>query len=152
VTKSDKHTLIFFLIAGPIIFFTAISINLKSEAEIDLYMKNLDLKLIGRVTDIKITRQHDFGLVSIDVIETNKQYYDTRGNTSPGYYFCVIKNGKAEIETSIGSIKIGDSLIIDTEVRKITDFRNNKLLFTDFLSFSDAKSVLDEIKNYHKIK
>lgn len=73
-----------------------------------------NLKLTGEVYEVlnNIGNYHGTGILRVHIIETNMEYYDPRDKQAN--YYCIIKNGKAEIyEKELTGIKIGDIIYID---------------------------------------
>lgn len=77
-----------------------------------------DLILIGEVYEVldDIGNYHSTGILRINIIETNMEYYDPRDKQAN--YYCIIKNGKAEIyESNLSKVNIGDTLLINIPER-----------------------------------
>ena len=59
------------------------------------YFSDLNLKLIGVVEAVDLSyTPNGFGVVKVNIIESNKEYYDPRKDLE--YYYCIIKDRKAE--------------------------------------------------------
>lgn len=73
-----------------------------------------NLILIGEVYEVldDIGNYHSTGILRINIIETNMEYYDPRDKQAN--YYCIIKNGKAEIyESELSDIKKGDIIHVN---------------------------------------
>jgi hypothetical protein len=84
------------------------------------YFDELDLKLKGEVLSVDIPGGYNgFAIVKVKVLETNKDYYDPRNDAKN--YYCIIKNGLAEIyQLGLYECKPGDDVIVDTKRRIFT--------------------------------
>jgi len=82
----------------------------------------LDLKMIGVVTflneDVRNGNFHGRGIIRLNILETNLDYYDPRDNQLN--YYCLIKDGVAEVyDNTISEMQIGDTIQIDTQEQTI---------------------------------
>ncbi len=107
-------------IIGGIIF---ISLENKRQNKIDKdCLEDLNLQLVGVVDTIDEGRNyHGYGIIRVKIIYSNIQEYDPR--TQHEFYFCIIKNGFAEIYTHTFVTKV-DTITINTK-RKIISYTKN---------------------------
>ena len=73
-----------------------------------------NLKLTGEVYEVvdNIGNYHGTGILRVNVIETNIEYYDPRDHQAN--YYCIIKNGKAEIYiNNLSKVTVGDTISIN---------------------------------------
>ncbi len=83
---------------------------------------NLDLQLTGVVQNLDIPPgHHAFGIITMIILESNIKEYTPQPNQE--FYYCVIKNGVAEIYDHAVGYHIGDTLVIDTK-EKIISLKN----------------------------
>lgn len=77
-------------------------------------VENLEMKgIVYSINDTIGNGFHGRGIVRLNILETNLDYYDPREEQAN--YYCIIKNGKAEVyDTHVSSFKIGDTIIIDS--------------------------------------
>jgi predicted NUDIX family phosphoesterase len=87
-----------------------------------------NLYLVGVVDSIqrvinKMEGYHGRGIIRVNIIKSNINEYDPR-NRQVNYY-CIIKNGKAEIYEHPGRLKKGDTITLDVKERKIIYHHSN---------------------------
>jgi len=73
-----------------------------------------DLKLRGEIYEVleNIGNYHSTGILRVNIIETNIEFYDPRDKQAN--YYCIIKNGQAEVyESELTGTKKGDTILID---------------------------------------
>jgi|SRR5690554_3720382 len=73
-----------------------------------------NLKLIGEIYEVldDIGNYNSTGILRVRLIESNIKYYDPRDKQAN--YYCIIKNGKAEIyESELSDIKKGDIIHVN---------------------------------------
>jgi len=107
-------------------FWFVIHNDTKNENKINKAgLEDLDLQLVGVVdTVIKGSNYHDFGIIRLNIISSNIQEYDPRTNQK--YYFCIIKNGIAEMyDHTLNELK-GDTLMYQSKLRLRSYLRNGK--------------------------
>lgn len=91
-----------------------------------------NLKLIGEIYEVldDIGNYNGTGILRVRIIESNIKYYDPRDKQAN--YYCIIKNGKAEIyEGGLSGIKKGDIIHVDiakgaTQIYIITEEKFEK--------------------------
>jgi hypothetical protein len=77
-------------------------------------LQDLNLKLQGVVTHIsRVNDYNGYGIITVRVLKTNITIYDPRGKLQ--FYFCVIKDGIAEIYSHAFLEMMGDTINIDTK-------------------------------------
>lgn len=82
-----------------------------------------NLYLVGVVystqkVENKMHGYHGRGIVRVNVIRSSMDAYDPRN--SQANYYCIIKEGKAEIYEHPGNLNKGDTIILDVKKRKMT--------------------------------
>ena len=90
-------------------------------------LQDLDLQLTGVVEHVENGENfHGYGIVRLRIVKTNIHAYDPRGKLH--YYFCVIKDGKAEIydHASTSNTFVGDTLVYNTKEKKGALIKNGK--------------------------
>lgn len=78
--------------------------------------EDLKLHLTGVVYDIDPVENgyyHGFGIIRVKIICSDIKEYDQ--SQSKNYFYCTIKDGRAEIYDHPGQIFIGDTLSINTQ-------------------------------------
>lgn len=110
-------------------FYWAIRFENKKQSEIDkIGLEDLNLQLTGLVdTVIEGSNYHGFGIIRLKIISSNITEYDPRSKKA--YYYCVIKNGIAEIYDHTFISKV-DTVFIDT--------KNRTMIYTE-----DGKKVIN---------
>jgi len=94
-----------------------------------------NLKLTGEVYEVvdNIGNYHGTGILRVNIIETNIEYYDPRDHQAN--YYCIIKNGKAELYVKgVSDIKPNDSILVNISEEKSIVF-NSKRNYNRQLSF-----------------
>ena len=89
------------------------------------YFNDLNLNLKGEVlaTDVQ-NGFNGFGIVRVKIVESNINFYDPRGKSRN--YYCIIKNGFAEIyQHGISECEIGDTITVDTKKREFKIFKKD---------------------------
>ncbi len=122
-----KRKIILFVFGLPLIIFIALVVIARNATHNDSeYYNSVGLKINGIVTDIQSLKYgHDYGIISINVSQSNVWEYDKRNQLER--YLGVIKNKKAElIFNRISSTKIGDSIVLNVQDYKL--FRKGKLI------------------------
>ncbi|NLN24059.1 MAG: hypothetical protein GX163_00020 [Bacteroidetes bacterium] len=92
------------------------------------------LKVIGKVYEVvdNIGNYHGMGIIRIDIIKSNIEYYDPRDKQAN--YYCIIKNGQAEFYVKgVSDIKPNDSIYVSIFDRKSLVY-NSKRDFSRKLS------------------
>lgn len=113
--------IIIFILGAVIFLYTE---NKKQEEFDKVCLDELNLRMIGVVDTFDNGRNyHGYGILRLKIIESNIQDYDPRGKMK--FYFCVIKNGIAEIYTHTFITKV-DTVIINTKDRIISAKMNGR--------------------------
>jgi len=83
-------------------------------------LKDMNLHLIGVVDSVKkLNGYSGTGVISIKVLSSNIKYYDPRDSFR--YYYCIIKNGYAEVYGGHAShCDVGDTLENNTDKELIS--------------------------------
>ncbi len=109
------------------------------------YIQNLNLELKGKVTKIiKLNHGHDYGIISLNIESSNRNYYDERESVKR--FFGVIRNNKAEIiVTNISHFELNDVFMINKN--KYSIIRGYKIIDENY--FSVPSGI---ISPYHEIR
>ena len=112
--------LLFGIISISIFFFLT---NKRKDANERDFLTKLDLHLLGIVEDVdKVEGYNGTGVIRIKIINSNINDYDPR--TINPFYYCIIKNGLAEIyDGNAQECNIGDTIEIDTQ-KKLLSWKN----------------------------
>ena len=104
------------------IFVVSIIIDSNEYKEDNKYYKEVNLKLKGKITEVKpLTYEQNLGIIVIEITESNIQNYDERKSLKR--YLGVIKNNKANLVfNSISSVKKGDSIVLNIQNYKLYRF------------------------------
>ena len=99
------------------------------EVEINDFRGIKDLMLTGEVYEVldNIGNYHSRGILRVNIIETNIEFYDPRDKQAN--YYCIIKNGQAEVyESDLAKVAVGDTIFIDVNnrVTRIYNSSTNK--------------------------
>lgn len=120
-----------------------------SETDSEYYQKT-NLKFNGIVKKVKplASYKHDYGVILIDLGESNIEHYDPRENLDR--FLGIIKEGKVDLVfNQISNVKIGDS--IDFCVQEFKIYRKGKLIRESVTGmppddvFKPFKEVLENI-------
>ena len=148
---SNKSTLLIFgiLLIVFVIFFRQ---QVRASKDDVTYYKTANIKLNGKITAFEALKYgHNFGVISIQLNETNTQEYDEREQRKR--FLGVIKNGQADLVfNSINNVKIGDSIVVNTKDYRL--YRNQKLITKNKLTMPPPELILtpfDEINNIIKL-
>ena len=116
----------------------------KWQAEIDkVGLEDLNLQLIGVVDSVDNgDNYHGYGIIRLRIISSNLQEYDPRSKQE--FYFCIIKNGKAEIYEHTFVSKV-DTVTIDTK-KKIISYIENGRRGVGSISINADKSYYNYIR------
>jgi hypothetical protein len=82
------------ILIGITYFFYSESQENKIRDEAEQYITNFKLEFTGIITNIDLI-DHDIGMVRLDLKTSNIDNYNYE--TPSGIYYCVIKNGQAEL-------------------------------------------------------
>ena len=106
------------------------------------YFKALGFELIGIVIKKSILT-NDSGILRVKMTTSNSISYDIRQGRKP--YYCVIKNGEAEIvEGGLSEAELGDSVVISCRKYSVFYYRN-RMIYTRFPLYL-RQAALDPMK------
>jgi len=91
------------------------------------YYKKTNLKFSGIITKVNpLSRYgHDYGVISVDIFDANKEHYDPRDSLER--FLGVLKNNKVNLVFNIMSdVQITDSIAFN--IQKIKIYRNGNLI------------------------
>ncbi|AZQ44947.1 hypothetical protein [Nonlabens ponticola] len=88
------------------------------------YEEIRDIQLTAVVTDIDDPWQpfHGFGLISLEIIDSNTEMYDPRPHFDE--YLFILKKDQMELYQSLSLLSIGDTVKVDMPNKKIRYFLN----------------------------
>ena len=146
--KPRKISLFLIPILCLVVYFIMTTESNDEDRYEETYFKNLNLHLIGIIKDVKITNTNDCGILYIKILNSNINHYDHRKKEK--YYYCVIKDYKAEIlQDDIREFRKNDSVIIDSHTRTLINYRQGVFNFKDNLNILfNAQSFIEK---YHKM-
>jgi len=146
--KPRKISLFLIPILCLVVYFIMTTESNDEDRYEETYFKNLNLHLIGIIKDVKITNTNDCGILYIKILNSNINHYDPRKKEK--YYYCVIKDYKAEIlQDDIREFRKNDSVIIDSHTRTLINYRQGVFNFKDNLNILfNAQSFIEK---YHKM-
>jgi len=110
-----------------IIFIFLVKRGFKATEKDSQYYQYVNLKFNGIVKKVKplTSYGHDYGVILIEIHDSNKRNYDPRDTLER--YLGVLKNKKVDlIFNRMSEVKIGDS--IDFNVEKYKIYRNEELI------------------------
>jgi hypothetical protein len=106
-----------FMVLALFAFAIGICNTIKENKGDKKYFDELNLKLTGIVESVDLSYiPNGFGVAKVSIINSNRHYYDPRDDHE--YYYCLIKNGKAEIyQSGLYECAIGDTINVNTRKR-----------------------------------
>ena len=112
-------------------------------------LEDLDLKLRGVVYKIdKVSGFNGSGIANLKIINSNVRNYDPRPTDS--YYYCIIKNGEAEIyDSHVRFMSIGDTIEIDTKNKTIL-YKNMGVYEKGNIFINTDDRFYNYIKEHHQ--
>ncbi|WP_298903452.1 hypothetical protein [uncultured Psychroserpens sp.] len=125
--KKENKKALFKFLGVVLLFITILVIGLNTTNQHGEYYKEVNLNFTGIIKEIKPLNKygHGFGVIAIDIHDSNITNYDERKNLDK--YLGVIKGKKADLVFSnVNLLKSGDSIVFKTQNYKI--FRNGKLI------------------------
>lgn len=122
----------------------------KESHDSNRYFDELNLQLKGKVLSIDIPQGYNgFAIVKVKVLETNKDYYDSRKEAKN--YYCVIKNGIAEIyQHGVFNCEPGDIVIVDTRRRLFTIQNSDGTNDVQGILLTTSERFFKYVKKHHQ--
>lgn len=117
------------------------------EVDIKNFKGIKNLKLTGEVYDVlsDIGNYHSTGILRVNIIETNMEYYDPRDKQAN--YYCIIKQGKAEFYVKgVSDIKPNDSIYINILEGKSMVYNSNRDFHRELSMIVYPRRFFDFIK------
>jgi len=113
------------------------------------YLINLNLVLTGIVESVDLSYiPNGFGVVKVNVIKSNINYYDPRNDHK--YYYCLIKNSQAEFyQHALYECEIGDTIEVNTRER-IFIIRNDGKRIQEEIILYDNDKFYDYVRQKHQ--
>ena len=120
----NKKQFVIFSIIGIIIFIVSILFDYFKSNENQEKIKSYNLNLSGIIIKKQnFTYGHSYGYVTIDIKNSNYDYFDSRGKEDD--YFFIIKEKKCLLLLSgMGEVLIGDSIVVKSD--KYDVYRDRK--------------------------
>ncbi|SCC63844.1 hypothetical protein GA0116948_12512 [Chitinophaga costaii] len=116
------------IIVGIVLLIWEIHFDFHRRSEINkIALVDLDLELTGIVENVDNGDNfHGYGIIRLKIINSNIQAYDPRGKLQ--YYFCIIKDGIAEVydHASSSNTFIGDTLVYNTREKISAIIKNGR--------------------------
>jgi len=136
-------TLIIVFVLGGLVF---LNLNITKQKEIDkVCLEDLNLQLVGLIDTIdEGNNYHGYGIIRLKIISSNIKDYDPRSKQE--YYFCIIKNGMAEIYDHTPTKLKQDTLIYNTKLKLRAYLRNGKQEQEGSISVNSNKDYYSYIK------
>ena len=133
-----------FIIIGILLMSWFIYLETKRDAEIDkVGLEDLDLQLLGVVDSVDNGENFNgYGIIRLKIISTNIQEYHPPYKQE--FYYCIIKNGMAEIYDHTFVSKV-DTVAIDTKKKIMTYFENGKEVVSS-ISINGNRSYYEYIR------
>ncbi len=122
--------------------------NSSSNEEKADYLKSLQFEFSGIVTEKKEVYSAT-GLVYVDIIHSTIPEYVQRSKN--GYYYCIIKDNKAEIIETMDVAEVGDSIVVDGFKRIVTVYRARKKVVEKNMWVSDFDLFYKDVKKLHRL-
>jgi len=136
-------TLIIVFVLGGLVF---LNLNITKQKEIDkVCLEDLNLQLVGLIDTIyEGNNYHGYEIIRLKIISSNIKDYDPRSKQE--YYFCIIKNGMAEIYDHTPTKLKQDTLIYNTKLKLRAYLRNGKQEQEGSISVNSNKDYYSYIK------
>lgn len=145
--KIFSAVFIFVIIIAVLIFgvnrYTASREKIEQE-----YLNSFNLRFSGVVTG-KVEVESFTGILFVDVKSTSVVQYDVRDSSK--VYYCVLKNGKAEIVETMDKAEVGDSIVVDGPTKKLKVFRNRKQVAETKIWVGNFEPFIAKLKAEHRL-
>jgi hypothetical protein len=140
-----KIILIIVFLVGGIIF---LKLNFQQQKKIDKdFLEDINLQLLGVVDTVdKGNHYHGYGIIRLKVISSNIQEYDPRHKQE--FYFCIIKNGIAEVYDHTSATYKQDTLFYDTKLKIGGFLKNGKKEEVGSISINTDKNYYNYIREH----
>jgi hypothetical protein len=126
--------------------------NTNRKYQIDkVALEDLNLQMVGVVDSVDKAidgHYHGFGIIWLQIISSNIKEYHPPADQK--FYYCIIKNSKAEIYGHASATSKGDTLVIDTKAKLISTLRNGKKEEEGPITIHASKSYYEYIQKYHQ--
>ncbi|RKS26192.1 hypothetical protein CLV94_1249 [Flavobacterium endophyticum] len=119
--------------------------NSDKEKKVSHLMSN-NIKFSGIITDLKISKNHTFGVITLKINETNDKKFNPIINEK--YLFpYAIKDSVAEIYTTVSDIlKRGDSVKVDSDNKEVVFSNKNGILYLGQIYITSVKRDIEFVK------
>ena len=145
---SSKLQVALFIITVIVIIIIIQLGNSSSNKEKEDYLKSLQFEFSGIVTGKKEVYSAT-GLVYVDLIHSTISEYTQRSKN--GYYYCIVKDNKAEIIETMNVAEVGDSIVVDGFKGMVTVYREGKKVTKKKIWVSDFDLFYKDVKKLHRL-
>lgn len=122
--------------------------NSLNDLEKEAYLKALSFKFSGVITGKK-ELYSSTGLIYVDMKASTVSHYTQRSQN--GYYYCILKDDKAEIIETMDLAEIGDSIVVDGFNHLVTIYGEDGKKKEKKIWVSDFDLFYRQIKKHHKL-
>lgn len=144
-----KYSIIIIII---LVIISSISNSKKLEKErktSNLMSNNIEFS--GIVTDIKISKNHDFGIITIRIDKTNSKKFNPIIDENHLFPY-IIKDSTAEIYTVVSkNLKKGDSVRLSSNDKNAIFSSGNSQLYIDEIYITSVKRDIEFVKENSSI-
>jgi len=140
------------IIVGILFICFCFYLDNKQDNEINkVALEDLNLHLVGVVDNVDYVSNgyyHGCGIIRVRIISSNIKEYTPPPDQK--FYFCIIKNGKAEIYSGAFGIIYGDTLTINTKRKLMSVERNGKKEDEGSISVDEDDGYYAYISKHHE--
>jgi len=128
-------------------FFYSIA---KKASDNKTYFNDLNLKLKGEVLAVDApTGYNGFGILKVKIVASTINDYDPREKIKN--YYCIIKNGIAEIyQSGIYECEIGDIVTVDTKKREFTIYKKDGKNLIQYITLYTNEFFYKYLQKHHQ--
>ena len=116
----------------------------KDKAIYDNLMSN-NIKFSGIITDFKISKNHDFGIITLKIIESNSENFDPIIDDK--LYPYAIRDSVAEIYGTVSyNLKKGDLVEVDSNSQEVVFSNVTGVIYSDQISILSEETNIEFVK------
>ena len=106
---------------------------------------DLHWKMKGVITGVYRPKNlNGFGIVKVDMLESNLEQYDIRPRTP---FYCIIKNSKAVLlQIGAGDTAVGDTVEVDTDKKRFKAYSQRHKIVKE-ITINDDSRLYDYLEN-----
>ncbi|WP_433833400.1 hypothetical protein [Flavobacterium anhuiense] len=139
-----KFSKYFFIISTLILSFILFNFWTNEASKSIKLLKN-NIKINGNIIDLKISKNHSFGIITLKIAHTNTKTFMPFVNEN--LYPYAIKDSVAEIYHYISiDLKKGMKVELDSDTRNINFYDKNKLLYSSEITIISEESNVKFVK------